>query len=300
MLTAVENKKSVAQDNPSVSVDNSWQKVIRPKHSLFDLKLGEVWQYRDLLEMFVKRDIITVYKQTVLGPIWYIVQPIMTTAIYVLVFGNIAGISTDGLPQVLFYLSGVVLWNYFSETFTNTSKTFNENQNIFGKVYFPRLIIPLSKVTSGLVKFFIQFLFFVGIYIWFKAQGNPVAPEQGLLYVLPVLLLLMAGFGLGAGIIFTSLTSKYRDLNFLIAFGVQLLMYATPVIYPISTIPEKYKLFIWINPLTPIIESFRYILLGAGSFDLYHLLYSLLVCVTMLFVGILIFNKTEKTFMDTV
>ncbi|MDF9798366.1 lipopolysaccharide transport system permease protein [Catalinimonas alkaloidigena] len=279
--------------------EEQWDTVIKPKASLLDFQLGEVWRYRDLLSMFVRRDVVTVYKQTVLGPIWYIVQPIMMTAIYVLVFGRIAKISTDGLPQILFYLSGIVLWNYFSETFTLTSKTFKENESIFGKVYFPRIIMPISKIVSGLIKFGIQFGFFLIVYLYFIIQGYDIMPTAYLVY-LPALILLMAGLSLGCGIIFTSLTSKYRDLNFLIQFGVQLLMYATPVIYPVSTIPEKYKFLITANPMTPIIEGFRYALLGAGSFNLAQLGYSLIFTLVLLIAGIIIFNKTEKTFMDTV
>ena len=276
-----------------------WDTVIQPRQHPLDLQLDEVWRYRDLLSMFVRRDVVTVYKQTVLGPVWYVVQPILMTAIYVLVFGRIANISTDGLPQVLFYLSGIVLWNYFSETFTQTSKTFKENESIFGKVYFPRIIMPMSKIVSGLIKFGIQFGFFLVVYLYFVLQGYDVSPTA-YLACLPLLILLMAALSLGCGIIFTSLTSKYRDLNFLIQFGVQLLMYATPVIYPVSTIPEKYKFVIMANPMTPIIESFRYALLGAGNVDWGHLGYSAGFTLVLLAVGIIIFNKTEKTFMDTV
>lgn len=276
-----------------------WDTVIEPKQGLLDFQLAEVWRYRDLLSMFVRRDIVTVYKQTVLGPVWYVMQPVMMTAIYVLVFGNIANIPTDGLPQVLFYLSGIVLWNYFSETFTMTSKTFKENESIFGKVYFPRIIMPLSKIVSGLIKFGIQFGFFLVVYLYYVSKGYAVSPT-GYVVFLPLLIVLMAGLSLGCGIIFTSLTSKYRDLNFLIQFGVQLLMYATPVIYPLSTIPEQYKLVIMANPMTPIVESFRYALLGEGTFDWGHLGYSAGFTLVLLVVGTIIFNKTEKTFMDTV
>jgi lipopolysaccharide transport system permease protein len=250
--------------------------------------------------MFVKRDVITVYKQTILGPVWYVVQPIMTTAIYVLVFGNIAKISTDGLPPVLFYLSGTILWSYFSQAFNQTSNTFKANANIFGKVYFPRLIVPLSQVTTGLIKFFIQFVFFLLVYVYFALfEGFNLLPSIHILY-LPLLLLIMAGLGLGGGIIFSSLTAKYRDLTFFLAFAVQLLMYATPIIYPVSTIPEKYKALIMANPITPVVEGFRYALLGNGTFDIGHLMYSLGFTLVVLLVGIVIFNRTEKTFMDTV
>jgi lipopolysaccharide transport system permease protein len=282
-----------------VQEKEDWDMVIEPRSSDLQLNFKEIWRYRDLLLMFVKRDVVTVYKQTILGPVWYVVQPILTTAIYVLVFGQIAKISTDGLPQILFYLSGIVLWNYFSESFNSTSKTFKENENIFGKVYFPRLIMPLSKVASGLIKFGIQLGFFICIYLYFIAQGYDIRPNINLLLI-PVYVLIMAGLGLGGGIIFTALTAKYRDLTFLIAFGVQLLMYATPVIYPVSTIPEKYKIFILANPITPVVEGFRYALLGSGTFDIGHLMYSLVFTLVVLLVGIVIFNKTEKTFMDTV
>lgn len=279
--------------------EEEWDIVLKPKISPLALNLREAWRYRDLLMMFVRRDVVTVYKQTILGPVWFVIQPVLTTAIYMLVFGNIAKISTDGIPQVLFYLSGIVIWNYFSEAFNTTSKTFKENEDIFGKVYFPRIIMPLSKVVSGLIKFGIQFAFFLAVYSYYAVQGFGFALSYHLL-LLPFLIMLMAGLGLAAGIIFTSLTTKYRDLTFLIQFGIQLLMYATPVIYPVSTIPEKYKSLIMANPMTPIVEGFRYILLGAGSIDTSHLLYSTGFTIVLLIIGIVIFNRTEKTFMDTV
>ena len=283
----------------TIQNEEPWDTIIQPKQNLLDFQLAEVWRYRDLLGMFVRRDVVTVYKQTILGPVWYVVQPVLMTAIYVLVFGRIANISTDGLPPVLFYLSGIVLWNYFSETFTLTSKTFKENESIFGKVYFPRIIMPMSKIVSGLIKFGIQLGFFLVVYLYYMVQGYKIFPTA-YLACLPLLILLMAGLSLGCGIIFTSLTSKYRDLTFLIQFGVQLLMYATPVIYPVSTIPEKYAFIIMANPMTPIVESFRYTLLGTGDFDLGHLGYSAGFTLVLLITGIIIFNRTEKTFMDTV
>jgi len=278
----------------------SWDLRIRPQSNLFDINFKDLWRYRDLLRMFVHRDIITVYKQTILGPVWFVVQPILTTAIYILIFGRIAKLSTDGLPMILFYLSGIVIWNYFSESFTQTSQTFIQNQNIFGKVYFPRLIMPLSKVVSGLIKFLIQFGFFIVIYLYFIFTGNPAIRPNLYILLTPYLVLLMAGLGLGFGIIFTSLTTKYRDLTFLVQFGVQLLMYASPVIYPVSAIPEKYKVYILANPVTPILESFKFAFLGSGSFSWELIGYSTLFTIAVLFVGILIFNRTEKTFMDTV
>lgn len=279
--------------------DDEWDLVIKPHAGFLTLNLRDLYRYKDLLSMFVKRDVITVYKQTILGPIWFIVQPILTTAIFMLVFGNIAGISTDGLPQPLFYLSGIVIWNYFAEVFNATSKTFIENANIFGKVYFPRLILPLAKVVSGLIKFLIQFVFFMALFAYFYLKGTAIQPN---IYILltPVLILIMAGLGLGFGIIFTSLTTKYRDLVFLIQFGVQLLMYATPIIYPVSTVPEKYRIWIMINPVSSIVESFRFAFLGTGDFSWMHLGYSFGFMVCLLLAGILIFNRVERTFMDTV
>ena len=277
-----------------------WDLEIKPQSHLLDINFKDIWRYRDLLRMFVKRDVVTVYKQTILGPIWFIVQPILTTAIYILVFGRIANISSDGIPRILFYLGGITIWNYFSESFNQTSQTFKQNANIFGKVYFPRLIMPLSKVTSGLIKFAIQLGFFLVIFAVFLIGGNQAIQPNWYLCALPLLVVLMAGLGLGFGIIFTSLTAKYRDLTFLIQFGVQLLMYATPVIYPVSTIPEKYKTLIMLNPMSSIVEAFKFGFLGAGNFSWFWLGYSAIFMLTTLFIGIIIFNRTEKNFMDTV
>ncbi len=276
-----------------------WDLIIRPKRSLFDINFKELWRYRDLLTMFVRRDVVTVYKQTILGPIWYFIQPIMTMFVYVVVFGNIAGISTDEIPQPLFYLSGIIIWNYFSECFMQTSDTFSQNQDMFGKVYFPRLIMPLSKVVAGLIKFFIQFILFAGVYIFFIARGVEVSPNWNLL-LLPYFILLMAGLGLGFGLIFTSLTTKYRDLKFLIQFGVQLLMYATPIIYPMSLIEGMLKKVIYFNPLAHIVEGFKYSFLGRGDLTFYGMLYASLFTLFIVILGVLIFNRTERSFMDTV
>ena len=275
--------------------------IIRPKRHAFDINFKEIWNYRDLLKMFVKRDIITVYKQTVLGPIWFIVQPILTTLIYMVVFGRIAQISTDGTPQALFYLSGITIWNYFAESFNTTADTFIQNANIFGKVYFPRLIMPISKVVSGLIKFAIQFGFFLIIYFYFIIKGTSSVNPNWTIALLPVYVALMAAYGLGAGIIFTSLTTKYRDLKFLLTFGVQLLMYASPVIYPVSTIPEgTMKTIILYNPFTPILEGFKYAFLGAGHFSWWSLGYSVVFAIVLLTIGIVVFHKTERNFIDTV
>lgn len=275
--------------------------IIRPKRHAFDINFKEIWAYRDLLKMFVKRDIITVYKQTILGPIWFIVQPILTTLIYIVVFGNIAKISTDGVPQPLFYLAGITIWGYFAESFNTTAKTFTDNAGIFGKVYFPRLIMPFAKVTSGLIKFGIQFMLFMAVYLYYIFSGNTAVNPNWNIVLLPVYILLMAAYGLGAGIIFTSLTTKYRDLTFLLAFGVQLLMYASPVIYPVSTIEDpKLKMIALYNPFTPILEGFKYAFLGAGHFSWMNLLYSVVVAIVLLVSGIVIFHKTERNFIDTV
>ena len=282
------------------NTENNWDLIIEPKSSLLSLNWKEIWSYRDLLSMFVKRDVITVYKQTILGPIWYVLQPILTTMIYMLVFGRIAKISTDGLPQVLFYLAGITIWNYFAESFNTTSKTFKENANIFGKVYFPRLIMPLSKVTSALIKFAIQLALFLAVFFYFVIIGNESVKPNWHIALVPLYVLLMAGLGLGFGLLFTSLTVKYRDLNFLIQFGVQLLMYASPVIYPVSTIPEAYRNYILFNPITPILEGFKYAFLGAGSFNVWMLFYSIAFTAVVLILGTLVFNKTEKNFIDTV
>ncbi|MEQ8688275.1 MAG: ABC transporter permease [Imperialibacter sp.] len=282
-----------------IEVSEGWHIVNKPQSSLFDFKIKEVWQYRDLLSMFIRRDVVTVYKQTVLGPIWYVVQPVLTTLIFILVFGRIAKISTDGTPMILFYLAGITMWNYFAETFNNTSKTFKENEDIFGKVYFPRLLMPLAKVIGGLIKFGIQFAMFLCFMLAMWLTGSPVNPNWSIV-LLPVLLLMMAGYGLGTGIIFTSLTAKYRDLTFLLQFVVQLLMYASAVIFPVSSVPEEYRQYILLNPFVHIIEAFKYMFLGAGYITWEGLMYSFGLMVVILVFGILIFNRTEKTFMDTI
>ncbi len=275
--------------------------IISPKRHAFDINYREIWQYRDLLRMFVKRDIITVYKQTILGPIWFVAQPILTTFIYVVVFGRIAQLSTDGTPQILFYLAGITIWNYFSDAFNTTARTFSENANLFGKVYFPRLIMPLSKVVSALIKFGIQFTFFILVYLYFIFSDHPMVHPNWTIALLPVYVILMAVFGLGIGIIFASLTTKYRDLTFLMTFGIQLLMYASPVIYPVSTIPEgTMKNILLLNPFTPIIEGFKYGFLGVGYFNYTSLGYSVGIAFVLLILGVIMFHKTEKNFIDTV
>jgi len=273
---------------------------IKPQSSLLDLKLKETWRYRDLVSMFVRRDIVTMYKQTILGPLWYFIQPLLTTLVFTVIFGKVAKIPTDGLPPLLFYLAGVTAWNYFADSFKNTSDTFKKNENIFGKVYFPRIVMPLSIVISGLLKFGIQLVLFIGFIAYYLAIGVDMQPVWQLLWLLPFLLLLMGFMGLGFGMIISSLTTKYRDLTFLIQFGIQLLMYGTPVIYPLSAISEKYQWIVEANPMTSIIESFRYMFLGEGSFSWQGLGYTTVFTIVLMFLALIVFNKTEKNFMDTV
>jgi lipopolysaccharide transport system permease protein len=277
-----------------------WDLVIEPQSSLFSLNLKDVWRYRDLMGLLVRRDFVSFYKQTILGPLWFFIQPLFTTITFTFIFGNLAGISTDGLPQPLFYMSGIVTWNYFADCLTKTSSVFRDNAGIFGKVYFPRLIMPLSIVASNLVKLSIQLLMFLILFIYFiiKKEFNPQLSFN--LFLFPLLLLLMAGLGLGLGMIISALTTKYRDLTFLISFGVQLFMYATPVIYPLSAAPDKYKTIIALNPMSPIIEGIRYSLLGKGSFSVESLIYVTMFTSCILIAGIIIFNRVEKSFVDTV
>ena len=282
-----------------MTTHDSWDIIIRPKRHLLDIDLKELWEHRDLLMMFVKRDIVTVYKQTVLGPIWFFVQPILTTFMYVIVFGNIAKISTDGIPKQLFYLSGILMWNYFSECLNQTSDTFVQNANLFGKVYFPRLLVPLSKVVSGLIKFGIQLLLFLGVYAYIFIKNPFVRPTLWLV-LFPYFVLLMAGMGFAFGIIFTSMTTKYRDLKFLMAFGVQLFMYASPVIYPVSMLGERARKIMLLNPIAYVLEGFKYAFLGAGAHNVLGLVYVTIFTVVMLALGVVMFNKTEQNFMDTV
>ena len=281
---------------------DDWDLVIKGHTSLFDIRFQDIWQYRDLLGMFVKRDFVSFYKQTILGPLWFFIQPIFTTIVFTFVFGNLAGISTDGLPQQLFYLTGITSWNYFSDCLTKTSTVFKDNANIFGKVYFPRLIMPLSIVVSNLVRFGVQLLLLIVMMIYFSifpAIGTHFEVTLAIVFF-PVLVLLMALLGLGMGLIITAVTTKYKDLTFLVTFGVQLLMYGTTVIYPLSAAPEKYKNIISLNPMTGIIEAFRCAFLGKGEFSFSSISYSIIVTLTVLFAGILIFNKTEKNFVDTI
>ena len=276
-----------------------WTLVIKPEKRLLDVDLKGIWRYRDLWYMYVKRDIVTVYKQTILGPLWFFIQPIFTTVMYMFVFGGLAGISTDGVPQPLFYLSGIMLWNYFSECFSGASNTFTANAGIFGKVYFPRLVVPLASLTSNLIKMFIQLLLFIAVYIYYLAVGGTVSINAAAL-LFPVLVFMLAFHALSWGLIVSSLTSKYRDLRYLVGFGLQLFMYATPIIYPLSAAGDKFRWALELNPLTPIFEAFKYGFLGAGSLSWNGLIYSAVFMAVMLFFSVIIFNRVERNFMDTV
>lgn len=284
------------------SNQKEWDTLIQPRTSLLQLDLGEVWRYRDLLVMYIRRDIVTFYKQTILGPLWFVIQPLFTTLMFMFVFGGIAGIPTDGLPQPLFYMAGLLSWNYFSDCLTRCSDTFNANQQVFGKVYFPRLVVPFSIVISNLVKMGIQFALFLAIYLYYILCGYSVA-INGHALLLPLLVILLAGLGLGFGLIITSLTTKYRDLRFLVTFGVQLWMYATPVIYPLSVMENTHQQYSWVitaNPLTHIIEAFKYGFLGEGSFSWGGLTYSLTFTCIVLFLGCISFNRVQRSFMDVI
>ncbi|GAB3317683.1 ABC transporter permease [Hymenobacter humi] len=283
----------------SSTSDDDWTEVIQPRTRLLDLGLRDVWRYRDLVLLFVRRDFVSTYKQTILGPIWFFIQPLLTTITYMVVFGGIANLSTDGLPQLPFYLAGVTIWNYFAQTLTTVSTVFTANAAIFGKVYFPRLTMPLSIVVSNLIRFGIQFALFLAVWVYYLATDNRLHPN---LYILltPVLLVLMGLLGLGLGMLFSAMTTKYRDLAMLLTFGIQLLMYATPVIYPLSQLPLKYKAFVLVNPLSSVVETFRYAFLGSGMFSWLALGYSTAFTLVVLLVGTVVFNKVEKSFTDTV
>ncbi|MGM9810684.1 MAG: ABC transporter permease [Paludibacteraceae bacterium] len=281
--------------------DQQWTTVIRPKEKLLSVDFKEIWQYRDLLTLFVKRNIITQYKQTILGPLWYVIQPLMTTVMYMVVFGGIAKISTDGLPQPLFYLAGICFWQYFADCLTKTSNTFVANAGIFGKVYFPRLITPLSDAVSNLVRFGIQFSLFLAVYAYYQIFTDVQIHTNWYALLIPVLVMMLAGLALGFGILFSSMTTKYRDLQLLLSFFVSLWMYATPVIYPLSTITNpKLMLVMQLNPLTGIIEFFKYGMLGVGCHEWWMLGYSFAFMVVLLGFGIVVFNKVQRSFMDTV
>lgn len=277
----------------------SWDLIIRPQRAWWDLRLGELWKYRDLIRLMVWRDFVATYKQTILGPLWYLIQPITTTLVFTVIFGAIAKLPTDGLPPFLFYLAGTTVWGYFSSCLTNTSNTFTANAGIFGKVYFPRLSVPVSIVISNLISFIVRMIMFVAFLVYFILSGSNIKITVWAL-MLPALILLMAGLGLGIGIIVSSLTTKYRDLQHMVGFGVQLLMYATPVIYPLSTVPQNLQWLVLANPLTPIIEMFKLGFLGTSALHPVSLLYSLAFTLVALIIGTVVFNLVESTFMDTV
>jgi len=276
-----------------------WDLTINPHSKWYDLRIKEIFKYKDLLFLFVKRDFVSIYKQTILGPLWFFLQPIITAITFTVIFGNLAKISTDGLPQILFYMCGITLWNYFADTLTKTADTFSSNANIFGKVYFPRMIVPLSVVLSNLIKLGIQFLLFLGIWIYYLIQTDLIHPNK-MLVLIPFLIILIGFMALSFGIIISSLTTKYRDLKFLVTFGIQLMMYASPIVYPLSIVPEKYKWIIIANPVTSIIETFKYAFLGVGEFSWLYLGYSTLFTIVLFMIGLVIFHRVEKSFMDTV
>ena len=285
-----------------IAKDDEWDIVIKPKEKGFHLNLKEVWKYKDLLYLYVKRDFISAYKQTILGPLWFFIQPIFSTLIYTLVFGGIAQISTDGLPPMLFYMAGVLCWNYFTDCLGRSSGTFMGNANVFSKVYFPRLVVPIAGLVSAVLKMFIQLLLFFSIYIYFLFNGSPIGVNSAVL-LFPLLVVMMAGIGFGIGIIISSVTIKYRDLNILFSFAIGLMMYITPVIYPLSAIPAKYGAFKWIiqlNQLYSIVEAFRYGMLGTGELSWGGLLYSGVFTVIIVLIGIVTFNKVERRFIDIV
>jgi lipopolysaccharide transport system permease protein len=278
--------------------NTQWTEIIEPKGKWFDLKLKEVWDYRDLISIFVRRDVISSYKQTILGPIWFFLGPLLTVVLYTFVFGSIANIPTDGIPAPLFYLAGTTLWNYFANCFSGASSTFTGNAHLFGKVYFPRLVAPLSMVISNLLRTLIQFIMFMAFWVYYYAQGKVDFSWHMLWF--PYLIVLMALLALGIGIAISAFTTKYRDLNNFIPIGVNILMYASPVIYPTSLVPAQFQKFLWYNPLQHIIDCFRYAFTGGGHLDIGGLMYSTVFTLVMLLAGIMLFNRTERTFMDTV
>ncbi len=280
----------------------TWDIELTPENNIFDLKLKDVWHYRDLLFLLVRRDFVSFYKQTILGPLWFFIQPLFTTIIYTFVFGNLAAIPTDGLPQPLFYLAGITAWNYFADCLTKTSSVFTANAGLFGKVYFPRLIVPLSIVVSSLIRFGVQMLLFILMMGVYRIRGASFHLNAYLL-LFPLLLLLMAMLGLGLGMIISAMTTKYRDMSFLITFGIQLMMYLTTVIYPLSVVESKYPKYKWLveyNPMTSVIETFRYGCLGQGTFTLLSLAITTIVTVFIMLIGIIVFNRDERNFIDTV
>jgi lipopolysaccharide transport system permease protein len=280
-------------------MQEQWTTIIRPVSGWLNFNLAELWKYRDLIALFVRRDFVATYKQTILGPLWFLIQPLFSTIVFTIIFGKIAKIPTDGMPPMLFYMAGIVSWNYFSTCMTNTANTFVANASIFGKVYFPRLAVPVSVVIINLATFAIQFALFLCFLFYFMLRGAPIHPSPWILLI-PLLMVQMGILGLGIGIIVSSLTTKYRDLTFVVGFGTQLWMYATPIVYPMSQIPEKWQWLYALNPMAAIVETFRFAFLGAGSINTTALLISASMTLTLFVVGVVLFSRIEKTFMDTV
>lgn len=279
--------------------DEDWDLILKPKTGWFDIDLKELWRYRDLIGMFVKRDFVTLYKQTILGPLWYIIQPLFTTLVFTIIFGRVAKIPTDSLPPFLFYMAGNVMWGYFSQSLTATSNTFNTNAAIFGKVYFPRLTVPLATVIVNFLQFAIQLCLFLGFYFYFMMKGAPIRPTWWI-FALPVILCQMALLSFGLGVLLSSMTTKYKDLKLAMAFLVQLWMYATPIVYPLSQIPDWLLPYYILNPMVALVESFRFMFFGASAIQFSQILISWTVTLLILFAGIVLFSRIEKTFMDTV
>lgn len=273
--------------------------VIKPSSGWFDVNIAELWRYRDLIGMFVWRDFVAVYKQTILGPLWFLIQPLLTTVVFTIIFGKVAKLPTDGVPPFLFYLSGVVPWRYFADCLNNTSNTFANNAHIFGKVFFPRMVVPVSIVISNLMSFAIQVLLFLGYFLFYLQTSAPVRPQITLL-LLPLLIVQMGVLGLGFGIIVSSMTTRYRDLAHLVGFGVQLWMYATPIVYPASSLPEQWRFILMLNPMAPVIEMFRYSFLGTGTIDTTSWVISIILTAVVVVVGMILFSRVEKSFMDTI
>lgn len=300
MEYSIEEKEKIQRNSVLTSTEpEEWTMEIKSNPGLFDLNFKELWQYRDLISLIVKRDFVSAYKQTVLGPLWHFAEPMVTTLTYAFIFGGIANISTDGLPRILFYLSGIMLWTYFSNCLLNTSGTFNANAHIFGKVYFPRLVMPITTTISSMIALGMQFILFILLVLFYYVRGENIQTNNYALLT-PVLALMVAGTGLGLGMLLSSVTNKYRDLQKLVNVSMRLLMFATPIIYPLSKVPDKYKPIIMLNPMTSIVETFRYGWLGTGSFSWNNLVYSLVFMLAALCFGILAFNRVQKTAMDTI
>ena len=277
----------------------NWDIYIKPKTGWLDLNIKELFKYKDLIYLFVKRDFVTFYKQTILGPLWYVIQPLINTIVFTIIFGNLAKISTDGIPPFIFYMAGTVVWGYFATCISLTSNTFNSNADIFGKVYFPRIAVPIANVIISLLQFLIQFIIFIIFLLYFKGQGSLINPNMNV-FLLPLIILQMAILGLGFGILISSLTTKYKDLVFVMSFFVQLWMYATPIVYPLSIIPEKYRFLAAMNPMTSVVETFRGAFLGVSTITANHIIVSVVVTIFIFFIGFLLFHRIEKSFMDTV